>query len=109
MKTFTIMIVAFTTTILLATQVLQMTNNHASATTSPTIVQAGEATTPLAVFSPQTVEINAGESVTWTNPTKVAEPHTITFYFDNSTEVRNSSAPCSFKYNKIHDYTTWLQ
>ena len=61
-----------------------MTNNHASATTSPTIVQAGEATTPLAVFSPQTVEINAGESVTWTNPTKVAEPHTITFYFDNS-------------------------
>ena len=65
------MIVAFTTTILLATQVLQMTNNHASATTSPTIVQAGEATTPLAVFSPQTVEINAGESVTWTNPTKV--------------------------------------
>ena len=78
------MIVAFTTTILLATQVLQMTNNHASATTSPTIVQAGEATTPLAVFSPQTVEINAGESVTWTNPTKVAEPHTITFFLDNS-------------------------
>lgn len=80
------MIVAFTTTILLATQVLQMTSNHASATTtSPTIVQAGEATTPLAVFSPQTVEINAGESITWTNPTKVAEPHTITFFLDNST------------------------
>jgi plastocyanin len=86
MKTFTLMIVAFTTTILLATQVLQMTSNHASATTtSPTIVQAGEATTPLAVFSPQTVEINAGESITWTNPTKVAEPHTITFFLDNST------------------------
>ena len=84
MKTFTIMIVAFTTTILLATQVLQMTNNHASATTSSTIVQAGEATTPLAVFSPPTIEINTGESVTWTNPTKVAEPHTITFFLDNS-------------------------
>jgi plastocyanin len=76
MKTFTIMIVAFTTTILLA-PVLQMTNSHASTTTS-TIVQAGEATTPL-LFSPQTVEINAGESVTWTNPTKVAEPHTNLF------------------------------
>lgn len=85
MKTFTLMIAITTTTILLATQLLQMTNNYASATTSPTIVQAGEATTPLAVYSPQTVEINAGESVTWTNPTKVAEPHTITFFLDNST------------------------
>ena len=78
------MIVITTTTILLATQVLQMTNSNASATTSSTIVQAGEATTPLAVFSPPTVEINTGESVTWTNPTKVAEPHTITFFLDNS-------------------------
>jgi plastocyanin len=84
MKAFTLMIVAVTT-MLLATQVLQITDNYTSATTSPTIVQAGEATTPLAVFSPQTVEINAGESVTWTNPTKVAEPHTITFFLDNST------------------------
>jgi plastocyanin len=83
MKTITLLIIPIV--ILLATQVLQMTSNHASATTSPTIVQAGEATTPLAVFSPQTVEINAGESVTWTNPTKVAEPHTITFFLDNST------------------------
>jgi plastocyanin len=74
-----------TTTILLATPVLQMTNNYASATTSPTIVQAGEATTPLAVFSPQTAEVNVGESITWINPSKVAEPHTITFFLDNST------------------------
>ena len=78
------MIVAVAT-ILSAIQVLQMTNNYASATTSSTIVQSGEATTPLAVFSPQTVEINAGENVTWINPTKVAEPHTITFFLDNST------------------------
>jgi plastocyanin len=84
MKAFTLMIVAVAT-ILSAIQVLQMTNNYASATTSSTIVQSGEATTPLAVFSPQTVEINAGENVTWINPTKVAEPHTITFFLDNST------------------------
>src|SRR5919108_4231277 len=86
MKAFTLMIVAVTT-MLLATQVLQITDNYTSATTSPTIVQAGEATTPLAVFSPQTIEINAGESVTWTNPAKVAEPHTITFFLDNSTNA----------------------
>jgi plastocyanin len=85
MKAFTLMIVAVTT-MLLATQVLQITDNYTSATTSPTIVQAGEATTPLAVFSPQTVEINAGENVIWINPTKVAEPHTITFFLDNSTK-----------------------
>lgn len=87
MKTFTLTTVAVTTAILLVTQVLQITNNYASATTSSTIVQSGEATTPLAVFSPQTVEINAGESVTWTNPTKVAEPHTATFFLDNSTNA----------------------
>jgi plastocyanin len=84
MKHLTLMIVTVAT-ILSVIQVLQMTNNYASATTSSTIVQSGESTTPLAVFSPQTVEINAGENVTWINPTKVAEPHTITFFLDNST------------------------
>jgi plastocyanin len=87
MKIFTLTIVAVTTVILLVTQVLQITNNYASATTSSTVVQSGEATTPLAVFSPQTVEINAGGSVTWTNPTRVAEPHTATFFLDNSTNA----------------------
>ena len=108
MKAFTLMIVAVAT-ILSAIQVLQMTNNYASATTSSTIVQSGEATTPLAVFSPQTVEINAGENVTWINPTKVAEPHTITFFLDNSTNSGIVGASFCFKYHKIHDYTTWLQ
>jgi plastocyanin len=85
MNIFALMTVA--TILLLATQVLQMTDNYASATTSSTVVQSGEATTPLAVFSPQTVEINAGESVTWTNPATVAEPHTATFFLDNSTNA----------------------
>jgi plastocyanin len=84
MKTSTL--IMFTTTILLATLVLQ-TTDYVLATTSPTIVQAGEATTPLAVFSPQIAEIDAGESITWINPTKVAEPHTITFFLDNSTNT----------------------
>ncbi|HET7147414.1 MAG TPA: hypothetical protein VFI73_02845 [Candidatus Nitrosopolaris sp.] len=30
-------------------------------------------------YFPQTVEIKAGESVTWYNPTRVPEPHTVTF------------------------------
>jgi plastocyanin len=30
-------------------------------------------------FFPQVVEIKTGESVTWYNPTKVPEPHTVTF------------------------------
>ncbi|MGI0000183.1 MAG: hypothetical protein ACRD6Q_03070 [Nitrososphaeraceae archaeon] len=33
-------------------------------------------------YTPQNVTINAGENVTWTNPMKVVEPHTVTFVKD---------------------------
>ncbi len=33
-------------------------------------------------FTPQNVTMNIGESVTWTNPMQVAEPHTVTFSKD---------------------------
>ena len=33
-------------------------------------------------FTPQDVEIKAGESVTWRNPMIVSEPHTVTFIMD---------------------------
>ncbi len=36
-------------------------------------------TSPLTAFVPRDIQINAGESITWTNPTPVPEPHTITF------------------------------
>jgi plastocyanin len=37
-------------------------------------------------FVPQRVEIKAGESITWHNPTEdAAEPHTVTFVLDNNT------------------------
>jgi plastocyanin len=39
------------------------------------------------------VEIKAGESVTWYNPTQVAEPHTVTFVFDNNTMTGVVSPP----------------
>ncbi|MGE3399001.1 MAG: hypothetical protein DA329_02550 [Candidatus Nitrosocosmicus sp.] len=33
-------------------------------------------------FSPQNITINTGERITWTNPMKVTEPHTVTFVKD---------------------------
>jgi plastocyanin len=33
-------------------------------------------------YTPQNVTINVGESVTWTNPMQVAEPHTVSFVKD---------------------------
>jgi plastocyanin len=49
------------------------------------MVQAGNGTGDIAmtVYSPRQVQISAGESVTWYNPTAVAEPHTVSFIFDN--------------------------
>jgi plastocyanin len=49
------------------------------------IVQAGggNKTLPLSRFLPQEVQIKAGQSVTWYNPSQLADPHTVTFVFDN--------------------------
>ena len=35
-------------------------------------------------FSPQSVEIHVGDSVTWSNPSPVSEPHTVTFLTNQS-------------------------
>jgi plastocyanin len=49
-------------------------------------VQAGigVGNAPIILFSPQQVQIKAGQSVTWYNPTPVPEPHTVTFVFNNN-------------------------
>lgn len=71
--------------------------------TSPTInaqvnVAAGgekmleNGTSPLTAFVPGDIQISAGETVTWTNPTPVSEPHTITF-FSNGTFFAPPIAP----------------
>ena len=39
----------------------------------------------LLIFFPKNIEIKAGQSVTWSNPTTVGEPHTVTFVLDNNT------------------------
>src|ERR687890_567667 len=48
-------------------------------------VQAGTGVgnAPLILFSPQLVQIKAGQSITWYNPTPVPEPHTVTFVLNN--------------------------
>jgi plastocyanin len=48
-------------------------------------VQAGIGVGNAAIilFSPQQVQIKAGQSVTWYNPTPVPEPHTVTFVLNN--------------------------
>lgn len=49
------------------------------------MVQAGggNSTSPLTIFLPQNIQIKAGESVTWYNPTPVSEPHSVTFMKEN--------------------------
>lgn len=37
----------------------------------------GNSTSPVVAFVPQEINIKAGESVTWDNPTPVAEPHSV--------------------------------
>ena len=73
-------------------QVLTESNATPQVTVAPTVnVEAGpgNASMSLSVFSPQTVEISVGESVTWINPTKVPEPHTVTFVMSNETYAKH--------------------
>jgi plastocyanin len=39
----------------------------------------GNATSVVLSFLPEKIEISAGQSITWDNPTAVAEPHSVTF------------------------------
>lgn len=52
-------------------------------------VQAGggNTTLPYDVFYPKQIQISPGQSVSWYNPAKVAEPHTVTFVMENKTKA----------------------
>ena len=56
-------------------------------------VQAGggNTTLPYDIFNPKMIHISSGQSVSWYNPAKVAEPHTVTFVMDNKTRAPLSS------------------
>jgi plastocyanin len=42
----------------------------------------GNSTAPLTVYVPQNIEIKAGQTINWYNPTPVGEPHSVTFLQD---------------------------
>jgi plastocyanin len=48
------------------------------------VAAGSNATVQYYTFSPETVEINAGESVTWSNPAEMSEIHTVTFVLDEN-------------------------
>ena len=67
-----------------ATQATTVGGNNIAAT-NRVQVGGGNATIQYYRFSPQTVEINAGQRVTWYSPAQgIAELHTVTFVLDKS-------------------------
>ncbi len=78
---------ALSITLLITTANFKVISAQNTTTTATTKVQAGggNSTAPLTAFVPQNIEIKAGESVTWDNPSTVGEPHTATFVLDNKT------------------------
>lgn len=60
-----------------------------ASSTNETKVQAGNGngSISMTLYSPNHVEIVSGQSVTWYNPTEVAEPHTVSFILDNAAKA----------------------
>lgn len=88
-ETVTLRKFSFFLSIILATTVIVISNEASASSGNETKVQAGNGTGDIAmtVYSPREVEISPGESVTWYNPTAVAEPHTVSFIFDNEAKA----------------------
>jgi plastocyanin len=84
-----IMISSLLTISVLAVTYLNSGNTANAATTTGdslnVMAGGGNGNVILDQFFPKDIQINAGQSVTWTNPTTVGEPHTVTFVMDNST------------------------
>src|SRR5215212_3081255 len=74
--------------ILLGTIGLTIMNIHSAYAQEEEVkeVQAGIGVGNAAIilFSPQQVQIKAGQRITWYNPTPVPEPHTVTFVLNNN-------------------------
>jgi plastocyanin len=68
----------------------------------------GNGTGPFTVFYPKNIEIKAGQSVTWSNPTTVGEPHTVTFVLDNNTMAGVVSPLAILNTIKIHISASWI-
>ncbi|MFN2435288.1 MAG: hypothetical protein ABR515_07930 [Nitrososphaeraceae archaeon] len=88
-STVTLRKFSFCLSAILAVTVALISNQASASPGNETMVQAGNGTGDIAmtVYSPKEVEISPGESVTWYNPTAVAEPHTVSFIFDNEAKA----------------------
>ena len=86
-KGIVIIILIVAATVTLAAPSLSNLKAANAADSGKIIVHAGggNSTSPLTAFVPQHVQISAGQSVTWDNPSVVAEPHTVSFVLDNKT------------------------
>ena len=86
---FIVFLISYSTTQtdIMANATLQ--SNNTNNTSSATHVDAGRGSVSVSqnAYFPQTVEINAGDSVTWTNPTEGPEPHTVTFVLANESSA----------------------
>jgi plastocyanin len=80
-------VATFATTIAEPTQSPEMMNQTQTTQEESPRVAVGEGsnfTVQYYTFTPQTVEINAGESVTWYSPAEFSELHTVTFVLDQN-------------------------
>jgi plastocyanin len=65
---------------------------------------AGNASAVEIAFIPQNIEIKAGQTVNWYNPTGVSEPHTVTFFKETNQFppfLAPFSAPASTEFNPL--------
>jgi plastocyanin len=64
----------------------------------------GNSTDVKTAFIPQNIEIQAGQTITWYNPTPVGEPHSVTFFKDSTQFplfVAPFSVPASTGFNAL--------
>jgi plastocyanin len=64
----------------------------------------GNSTDVKTVFIPQNIEIQAGQSINWNNPTPVGEPHSVTFFKDTNQFppfLAPFSVPASTEFNSL--------
>jgi plastocyanin len=81
------LVATFATTITQPMQSPETMNQTQTAQVETVRVAVGEGsnfTVQYYTFTPQTVEINAGESVTWYSPAEFSELHTVTFVLDQN-------------------------
>jgi plastocyanin len=77
--------VSFATTELTQTQgTMNQTQTSQNGTVTVAIGEGSNATVQYYTYTPHTVEINAGESVTWVSPADLSDIHTVTFVLDQN-------------------------